>query len=186
MQLQAGVFPILAEDYSRTVDVWEASVRATHHFVCEADIQFFRPLVRDALPQMPESTVATAVRAIEADANAWRPTLRQADPEPAADGTWRIRHSNYRREALPIIRHDNLIREPGAVEFVHSWQSLIGGLCRAGFVVEDLTEPMHCDPAAPTGSFAHRCSFLPPYVRIKARRSGTPVRPETPPSIWTP
>jgi putative acetyltransferase len=55
MQLQAGVFPILAEDIPRTVDVWEASVRATHDFVNEADIQFFRPLVRDALPQMAQS-----------------------------------------------------------------------------------------------------------------------------------
>jgi putative acetyltransferase len=30
--------------------VWEASVRATHDFVSEDDIQFFKPLVRDALP----------------------------------------------------------------------------------------------------------------------------------------
>jgi putative acetyltransferase len=52
MQLQAGIFPILAEDFQRSVEVWEASVRATHHFVNEADIQFFRPLVRDALPQI--------------------------------------------------------------------------------------------------------------------------------------
>lgn len=35
------------------VEVWEASVRATHHFVSEVDIQFFKPLVRDVLPQMP-------------------------------------------------------------------------------------------------------------------------------------
>ena len=55
MPLQPGLFPILAEDYSRAVDVWEASVRATHHFVSEADIQLFQSMVRDALPQMPES-----------------------------------------------------------------------------------------------------------------------------------
>lgn len=34
--------------------MWEASVRATHHFVIEADIQFFKPIVRDVLPQMTE------------------------------------------------------------------------------------------------------------------------------------
>src|SRR4051812_20287474 len=49
MHLQAGVSPILVEDIPRAVDVWEASVRATHHFVSEADIQIFRPMVRDAL-----------------------------------------------------------------------------------------------------------------------------------------
>lgn len=32
-----------------SVPVWEASVRATHHFLSEPDIQFFKPLVRDGL-----------------------------------------------------------------------------------------------------------------------------------------
>ncbi len=52
MQLQAGVFPIHPADFSRVVAVWEAYVRATHHFVSEADIQIFKPLVRHALPHM--------------------------------------------------------------------------------------------------------------------------------------
>lgn len=54
MQLQPGVFPIEPEDYPRVVDVWEASARATHHFVREADIDVFRPMVRDALPQLTQ------------------------------------------------------------------------------------------------------------------------------------
>ncbi|MDQ3871012.1 MAG: acetyltransferase [Chloroflexota bacterium] len=45
-----GVGP---EDFDRLVELWEASVRATHDFVAEADIVRFRPLVRDALPQIP-------------------------------------------------------------------------------------------------------------------------------------
>lgn len=52
MHLQARVFPVQNEDFPRVMEVWEASVRATHHFVSEADIQFFKPLVRDALPQI--------------------------------------------------------------------------------------------------------------------------------------
>ena len=52
MQLQAGIFPVHPEDYPRVVDVWEASVRATHHFVKEEDIQIFRPMVRDGLPHV--------------------------------------------------------------------------------------------------------------------------------------
>lgn len=35
-------------DRQRLVEVWEAAVRATHHFLSEDDIQFFKPLVRDA------------------------------------------------------------------------------------------------------------------------------------------
>jgi len=33
------------EDYSEIAEVWEASVRATHHFLMEDHIQFFRPLI---------------------------------------------------------------------------------------------------------------------------------------------
>jgi len=32
-------------DYQEIVDVWEASVRATHHFLKEEDIQYFKPLI---------------------------------------------------------------------------------------------------------------------------------------------
>lgn len=35
-------------DRQRLTEVWEAAVRATHHFLGEDDIQFFKPLVRDA------------------------------------------------------------------------------------------------------------------------------------------
>ena len=36
-------------DFARIVEVWEASVSATHSFVTGADIQVFRPLVWDGL-----------------------------------------------------------------------------------------------------------------------------------------
>jgi putative acetyltransferase len=45
-----GISSVGPEDYSRVVDVWEASVRATHHFVSDSDIEIFRPLVFDELP----------------------------------------------------------------------------------------------------------------------------------------
>jgi putative acetyltransferase len=38
------------DDYLEIVEVWEASVRATHHFLQEENIQFFKPLIlRDYL-----------------------------------------------------------------------------------------------------------------------------------------
>jgi putative acetyltransferase len=40
------VSEIPAAEYARAVEVWEASVRATHDFVSDADIEIFRPLVR--------------------------------------------------------------------------------------------------------------------------------------------
>ncbi len=32
-------------DYQEIVEVWEASVRATHHFLKEEDIEYFKPLI---------------------------------------------------------------------------------------------------------------------------------------------
>lgn len=50
MSLLADISPVTPEEYPRVVEVWEASVRATHHFVAESDIEIFRPLVFDELP----------------------------------------------------------------------------------------------------------------------------------------
>ena len=68
----------------------------------------------------------------------------------------------YKREGpLPIVQGDFPHRESGALEFLHSWEGLIGGMCRSGFVIEDLIEPRHSDP---------RAQYLPPFVTIKARK----------------
>ena len=53
IQLQEGVSPVGPDDFTRVVEVWEASVRATHTFATEADIEVIRPLVRDSLPDVP-------------------------------------------------------------------------------------------------------------------------------------
>ncbi|MCB0372582.1 MAG: GNAT family N-acetyltransferase [Muricauda sp.] len=36
---------VLKSEYQTLVEVWEASVRATHHFLKEEDILYFRPLI---------------------------------------------------------------------------------------------------------------------------------------------
>src|SRR5688572_7958538 len=51
-KLQEGVLPVQPDDYLRVVEVWESSVRATHHFVAESDIQIFKPMVRDVLQHL--------------------------------------------------------------------------------------------------------------------------------------
>jgi putative acetyltransferase len=49
MRPEEVLSPVRSADFARVVEVWEASVRATHHFVTEADIEVFRPLVWDGL-----------------------------------------------------------------------------------------------------------------------------------------
>ena len=77
----------------------------------------------------------------------------------------------YRSGPLPPVAGSRL-REEGTLEFLHRWEEIVGDLCRSGFVIEDLVEPSHADCTASAGSFAHRCHYIAPYVRIKARRSG--------------
>ncbi len=36
---------VLPEDYSEMLNLWEDSVRATHHFITEEDIDFFKPII---------------------------------------------------------------------------------------------------------------------------------------------
>jgi putative acetyltransferase len=47
------VSEIRPEEYPRAVEIWEASVRATHDFVTEADIDVFWPVVRRASGEIP-------------------------------------------------------------------------------------------------------------------------------------
>lgn len=42
-----AVVKVRSADYDEVTAVWEASVRATHHFLEEKDIQYFKPLVRN-------------------------------------------------------------------------------------------------------------------------------------------
>jgi hypothetical protein len=54
----------------------------------------------------------------------------------------------------------------GTIEYLHRWEQIVGGMCRAGFVIEDLVEPMHADDTAEPGAFGHRSRYVPPYVLI--------------------
>ncbi|MEQ2008719.1 MAG: class I SAM-dependent methyltransferase, partial [Limisphaerales bacterium] len=79
----------------------------------------------------------------------------------------------YRSGPLPPVPTGSALRESGTLEFMHRWDELLGGLCRAGFVIEDTFEPKHGDSSATPGSFGHRCWFIPPYFAIKARRKAS-------------
>jgi SAM-dependent methyltransferase len=98
-----------------------------------------------------------------------QPTNLQASALPGALG-YVISEVYDRREPLPPVLGDDEHREHGAIEFLHRWEDLLGGLCRSGFVIEDVREPNYADPAAPPGAFRHRSQFIPPYVALKARR----------------
>ena len=72
-------------------------------------------------------------------------------------------------------------READAAEYLHTYTDLLGGLCKAGFVIEDFLEPKRTDRKAAAGTPGHRGRWVSPYLRIKARRVERPT-----PAVWTP
>lgn len=91
----------------------------------------------------------------------------------------------YHQGPLPPVG-DTSYREAGTVEFLHRWEDLVGGMCRSGFAIEDLREPCRADARAAAGHFGHRGQFVPPYVRIKARRVPRSSIAAAAPVLWTP
>ncbi|MEX2027274.1 MAG: class I SAM-dependent methyltransferase, partial [Pirellulaceae bacterium] len=112
------------------------------------------------------------------------PASLQADVTPAPRG-YELVETYYRSGTLPSVsgsRH----REEGTLEYLHRWEELLGLMCRAGFVIEDLLEPNHAKDDAAPGSFGHRSRFVAPYVRIKARRTGIAAGNVVTKTIWKP
>ncbi|MDZ4818133.1 MAG: class I SAM-dependent methyltransferase [Planctomycetota bacterium] len=114
-----------------------------------------------------------------------QPASLQADTRAAVQG-YELIEPYYRSGPLPPVVGSQH-REPGTLEFLHRWEELVGHLCRSGFVIEDLSEPLHAKEDAAVGTFAHRSQFVAPYVRIKARRIGgaTETEPRSA-RLWTP
>lgn len=113
-----------------------------------------------------------------------QPTSLQAEIAPSPRG-YELVEPYYRSGPLPPVvgsRH----REEGTLEFLHRWEELIGEMCRAGFVIEDLLEPPHADASAAIGTFGHRSCYVAPYVRIRARRVGQGNKTSSAAKIWTP
>jgi len=97
------------------------------------------------------------------------PMSLQASVETGATGRYELLHPHGGGGPLPPAPPSRL-RETGTQEFIHSLTALLGGICAAGFTIEDICEPDHTLPAAVPGSFAHRAAFVPPYLRVLARR----------------
>lgn len=86
-------------------------------------------------------------------------------------GQYVVEHAYYDRAPVPPASGPSRLREPNTREFVHSWTAILAGICRSGFSINDVTEPNHGKPDSLPGSFAHRCHYIAPYIRIKAVRN---------------
>jgi SAM-dependent methyltransferase len=113
-----------------------------------------------------------------------QPTSLQTSQCPDG-GAYRLETPYYTTDPLPNVVGSRL-REEGTREFLHRWEELIGSLCRSGFWIEDLIEPLHARVDAAPGEFGHRCRYTAPYVRIKARRRSDVAAKPTARMLWLP
>ena len=65
------------------------------------------------------------------------------------------------------------LREPNTREVAHSLESILGGICRSGMVIEEIHEPNHANMESVADTIGHRSRYIPPYLRIKARKLAT-------------
>lgn len=65
------------------------------------------------------------------------------------------------------------LREPNTREVAHSLESILGGICRSGMVIEEIHEPNHANLESVADTMGHRSRYIPPYLRIKARKMAT-------------
>ena len=95
----------------------------------------------------------------------------------------------YHEGPLPK-QQDTSYREKGATEYLHRMEEIVGGLCVSGFVIEDLREPKRADYNVDVSHFGYRGRFVPPYVRMKARRiarkASNPTEESAGFKIWIP
>ena len=98
-----------------------------------------------------------------------QPISLQSDFQGTSEG-YAIQRPYEEGHLVPPAELPSPYHESGMTEFIHTWDSLVGGLCRSGFAIEDLQEPSRGDVWALVGSPEHRCGFVSPYVKIKARR----------------
>jgi len=112
------------------------------------------------------------------------PVSLQSDITRSTRG-YEIIEPYYRDGPLHEVRGSRH-REEGTLEYLHRWEQIVGGICRAGMVIEDLVEPVHAKPDAEPNSFEDRSRYVAPYVRIKARRVGQARTQVSTTQVWLP
>ncbi|HRE98949.1 MAG TPA: class I SAM-dependent methyltransferase [Pirellulaceae bacterium] len=141
-----------------------------------------QPVLTSYLPD-----VTTAYREVHRVLRTGGSYVSQHKMPEALRAVWNPQRERYeldRRTVLPSIGDEGKgtispLREPETIEFAHSLGTLLGELCRVGFVIEGFHEPLRSDVWAPCGSIAHLADTLPPYCRIKARRLGCAAQTPT-------
>jgi putative acetyltransferase len=132
MPKSLAVSPVEATDRPRVVEVWEASVRATHHFLTEDDIAFFKPLVRDRFLDLVElACVRDAAGRVQGFVGVAGGNVEMLFIDPAARG---------RGLGRALLHHAVHAMQARAVDVNEQNEQAVGFYRRLGFEVVGRSE----------------------------------------------
>ena len=102
-------------------------------------------------------------------------------------GGYELVEPYYRSGPLPPVVNSPH-REEGTLEFLHRWEELIGEMCRSGFMIEDLLEPVHADAQLRRANsrIAAATSRHTSASRHGARAKSGSATSGGSPTLWTP
>jgi putative acetyltransferase len=114
-----SITPITRTEGPRLLDLWERAVRATHHFLDDADIEFLRPLILDGVFALDHLVgLRTAAHDLVAFLGVEGTKLEALFVDPdhhrAGHGT---RLTRYAIDTLGVTTVDVNEQNPGAVAF---------------------------------------------------------------------
>lgn len=102
----------------------------------------------------------------------WSPSHLQVASDNAWDGTaYRVDRTASSSE--PLLWHSEETwsgDRASCLHYTHSFDSLVGGLCDAGFDIVGFREPDSSDPDAEPGSYGHLAAYFPTFIWTLARR----------------
>lgn len=132
MNLQTAISPVHPDDHPRVVAVWEASVRATHHFLAPGDVEFFKPLVRDEFLHAVElACVRGAAGAVAGFVGVADGKVEMLFIDPALRGQGIGRR---------LLRHAVDVMGATRVDVNEQNEQAVGFYLRMGFAVEGRSE----------------------------------------------
>lgn len=137
MRAAEAISPARPEDLPRLLELWEASVRATHQFLTEADVAALVPLVREAFlaEDFLESIAVSCVRLPEDEVVGF---------SGVSDGKLEMLflHPAWRRRGLGsrLLRHSIEKQGVDRVDVNEQNEQAVGFYLRMGFEVEGRSE----------------------------------------------
>lgn len=137
MRAAEAISPARREDLPRLLEVWEASVRATHRFLTESEVAALVPLVREAFlaEDFLESVAVSCVRSPEGEVVGF---------SGVADGKLEMLflHPAWRGRGLGsrLLRHAIEVHGADRVDVNEQNEQAVGFYLRRDFEVEGRSE----------------------------------------------